>query len=130
MTEKIIWAELSKETLTDRRKDERLKLQYDLDVSGLNPDGKSFSISARARDISRHGCSFEIARTMLGGEIVSLSVVRKNSLGIREATKPVPFRIMWVAKENELFVVGAEMVMPADPWGVDFPPKIVPPKPH
>jgi hypothetical protein len=129
MSVRIDWAELSEEALADRRKGKRIKLRYELDVSGENSDGNAYSMQACTRDISEQGCSFEIAHTIFRGDIVSLKVMRKNHLGIPETTRPVAFRIMWTVKEEELWVVGAEMIVPEGPWGVAFPPKIALTKP-
>jgi hypothetical protein len=128
MNVRIDWAELSEEALADRRKGKRIKLRYELDVTGEGADGEAYLMKAWTRDVSEVGCCFEIARTMIRGEIVSMRVKRKNHLGIPESTYPVAFHIMWAKQENELCIVGAEMVAPEGPWGLAFPPKVVPTK--
>jgi hypothetical protein len=126
---KTDWVQLSQEALEDRRKGKRIKLQFDLEVVGADPDGRAYSVEARTLDVSEVGCSFEVARTLFPGEDVSLRVKRKNERATPQGADAVVFHIMWVKKEKDVYVVGAEMNIPGDPWKIAFPPKVSPVKP-
>jgi hypothetical protein len=129
METKTDWARLSEEAMEDRRKGKRVKLRFDLEVIGAEPDGRAYTMQASTRDVSEVGCSFEIARPMIAGDDVALRVKRKNEAGTVKGTGPLVFHVMWVKRERDLSVVGAEMIVPGDPWKIAFPPKIVNAKP-
>jgi hypothetical protein len=125
MGAKTDWANLLEETLEDRRKGKRVKLRYELEVVGADWEGKPYTMQASTLDVSEMGCSFEIARTLSPGEDVSLRVKRKDETGTQTSTGALVFHVMWVKKEKDLYVVGAEMVGHGNPWKIAFPPKII-----
>ncbi len=125
MTVQINWASLSSETLEDRRDGKRISLRFGLEVSGTDAAGAVFHVHGRTRNVSHHGCCFEVARPIVQGEKLELKVIRHNSAGEEESTEALPFRMQWVVKESELWVAGAEMVKPEAPWGISFPEKPV-----
>lgn len=124
MEAKTDWAQLSEEALDDRRKGKRVKLRFELEVVGAEPDGRAYSVEAKTRDVSEVGCSFEVSRTLFPGEDVSLRVKRKSEPPATHGSGALVFHIMWVKKEKDVYVVGAEMIVPGDPWKIVFPPKV------
>lgn len=123
MSVQINWASLSSETLEDRRGGKRVSLQFGLEVSGTDAAGAAFHVHGRTRNVSHHGCCFEVARRIVEGEKLSLKVIRHNAQGVTETTEALPFRMAWVVQEESLWVAGAEMVMLEAPWGITFPEK-------
>lgn len=123
MSVQINWANLSSETLEDRRGGKRVSLQFVLEVSGTDAAGAAFHINGRTRNVSHHGCCFEVARAVAQGEKLTLKVIRRNSAGVQESTEALPFRMAWVVQEENLWVAGAEMVKLEAPWGLSFPEK-------
>jgi hypothetical protein len=123
MNVQINWYSLSNETLEDRRDGKRVNLQFGLEISGTDAVGGTFYVQGRTRNVSHDGCCFELARSILKGEKLTLKVIRRNSLGVQESTETLPFRVAWVVPENNLWVVGAELAPLEAPWGVTFPDK-------
>lgn len=123
MGTKIDWANLSGQTIEDRREGKRIKLRYEIEACGADGEGATFSIHARTRDVSHQGCCLELERRVSPGDLLTLKVFRRNSSGVIECTSAVPFRISWIKKEGEIWVAGAEMVEQERPWGVKFPRK-------
>ena len=123
MNAQINWATLSNETLEDRRDGKRVSLQFGLEVSGMDAEGAAFHVRGRTRNVSHHGCCFEVARSIAQGEKLTLKVIRHNSQGVLESTDALPFRMAWVVQEENLWVAGAEMVQLEAPWGIKFPEK-------
>jgi hypothetical protein len=121
MNVQINWANLSSETLEDRRGGKRVTLQFRVEVIGMDVTETPYVVFGRTRNVSHHGCCFEVARSIAPGEKLSLRVIRLNSAGEHECTDALPFRAAWVIQEENLWVVGAEMVKVASPWGVAFP---------
>jgi len=123
MNVQINWSSLSNETLEDRRDGKRVSLQFGLEISGTDAAGGTFYVRGRTRNVSYHGCCFEVARSVAKGEKLTLKVIRRNSLGVQESTDALPFRVAWVVREDELWVVGAETAPVEAPWGLTFPDK-------
>jgi len=124
MNVQINWSNLSNETLEDRRDGKRVNLQYGLEISGKDAVGGTFYVRGRTRNVSYHGCCFELSRSILKGERLTLKVIRRNSLGVQESTEALPFRVAWVVREDNLWVGGAELAPVEAPWGVKFPEKL------
>jgi hypothetical protein len=129
MSVQINWASLSNETIEDRRDGKRIALQFGLEVSGTDATGAPFHIHGRTRNVSHHGCCFEVERSIVQGERLLLKVIRRNNAGEQETTEVLPFRMAWVVREENLWVAGAEMVKLEAPWGITFPEKPLVPKP-
>jgi hypothetical protein len=123
MSAQINWANLSSETLEDRRGGKRVSLQFGLEISGIDAAGVPFHTQGRTRNVSHHGCCFEVGRRIAQGEKLTLKVIRRNSSGVQESTEALPFRMAWVVQEENLWVAGAEMVKLEAPWGISFPEK-------
>jgi len=121
MTVQINWSRLSNETLEDRRNGKRVTLQFELEIGGVDSAGAAFTVQGRTRNVSHHGCCFEVARPVAKGERLTLRVVRRNAHGVHESTDALPFRLAWVVQEEDLWVAGADMVRMEAPWGVTFP---------
>jgi hypothetical protein len=122
----INWGELSEETHADRRDGKRIALTYGIEVRGVDESQAFYVCDAKTRNVSEHGCCFEINRQIKKGEVVSLQVMRHSPKGELQCTKALIFRICWVTREGELWLAGAEMAEQEKPWGIDFPPKGTP----
>lgn len=121
MNVQLKWATLSGETLEDRRGGKRVTLQFRVEIIGVDATETPFVVFGRTRNVSHHGCCFEVARSIAPGEKFSLQVIKLNAAGQHESTDALPFRAAWVVQEENLWVVGAEMVKVASPWGLAFP---------
>lgn len=123
MNVQINWSSLSNETLEDRRDGKRVSLQFRLEISGTDASGAAFHIRGRTRNVSHHGCCFELSRSILKGEKLTLKVIRHNSQGVQESTGALPFLVAWVVPEENVWVAGAELALVEAPWGITFPEK-------
>jgi hypothetical protein len=121
MNAQINWAGLSNETLEDRRDGKRVSLQFGLEITGVDAAGAAFTVHGRTRNVSHHGCCFEVTRPIVKGEQLTLKVIRPNAQGVRETTGALAFRLAWVLQEENLWVAGADMIRMEAPWGVTFP---------
>ncbi|HUK31557.1 MAG TPA: PilZ domain-containing protein [Candidatus Acidoferrum sp.] len=126
MATSIDWNQLSEEARNDRRRGKRVTLKYGLEVRGADDRGAFYACAAKTRNVSEHGCCFEIERKIKQGEIISLQVMRRNAKGEKESTRALIFRICWVVQDDGLWVAGAEMAEQEKPWGIAFPPKGTP----
>lgn len=123
MATSIDWNQLAEEARQDRREGRRVTLNYGLEVRGADEQGAFYVCAARTRNVSEHGCCFEIERMIKRGEVVSLQVKRRNPDGEKQTTRSLIFRICWVTTEENLWIAGAEMAEQEKPWGIAFPPK-------
>ncbi len=111
------------ESIEDRRQGKRLNLRFEIEISGKDVRGSDYHLETFTRDISQNGCCFAIPRELAVGEMVNLSVIHRNGTGAIEVKHPLRFHVAWVNQEDNTWLVGAEMLDPAKPWGVTFPPK-------
>lgn len=123
MNVQIDWASLSNETLADRREGKRASLQFGLEIRGTDAAGAAFSVQGHTRNVSHFGCCFEVPRSIIQGETLSLKVIKRKRLEVQESTEALPFRLAWVVQEENVWVAGAEMVRVEAPWGITFPEK-------
>ncbi len=123
MATSIDWKQLSEEARENRREGKRVTLIYGIEVRGADESGAFYACPARTRNVSEHGCCFEIERKIRQGEVVSLQVIRHDPNGEKQSTKALIFRICWVTQEENLWIAGAEMAEQEKPWGIAFPPK-------
>ena len=123
MSVQINWATLASETVGERRDGKRVSLQFGLEISGIDAAGNPFVVQGRTRNVSHYGCCFEVTRSIVRGEKLSLKVIRRDAEGSQETTGALPFRLAWVLQEENLWVAGAEMVRVEAPWGITFPEK-------
>jgi hypothetical protein len=126
MAASIDWSQLSEEAREDRREGKRVGLNYEIEVRGADEHGTFYASTARTRNVSEHGCCFEVGRKIRQGEVVSLQVMRRNPNGEKQSTRALIFRICWVTQEENLWLAGAEMAEQEKPWGIAFPPKGTP----
>lgn len=120
---KTDWKKLSQEALEDRRKGKRINLRFEVEVCGHDVAGNDYRMGTHTRDVSENGCCFVSNKELLKGEVISLGVIHRNGSGVAEVRQSHRYHIAWVVQEKEMWVVGAEMIDPAKPWGVSFPPK-------
>ena len=121
---RIDWEQLSEEAKEDRRIGKRVTLQFLLEISGKDAAKTDFHVKGRTRNVSHHGCCFELEHPVKRGDVLELRVLRHVAEGRVESTDPLAFRAAWVTREGEIWVVGAEMVAARGPWGIAFPPKV------
>jgi hypothetical protein len=121
MNIQIDWANLSSEALEDRRGGKRVTLQFKVEIIGVDAAEVPFVIFGRTRNVSHNGCCFEVGRSVVRGEKFSLRVIKLNAAGEHESTDALPFRAAWVLQEENVWVVGAEIVKIDQPWGIVFP---------
>lgn len=125
---KIDWERLSEDARNERRIGSRVTMQFPVEVSGNENEETRFRVKGRTRNVSLHGCCFEMEHNILRGDVVALKVMRRDREGRVQATDQLPFRAAWVVQEGNVWVVGAEMVTAVVPWGITFPPKGTPVK--
>ncbi len=117
----------------ERRRSNRLMLTIPLRVRGSDENGEAFECDAQTIDISRHGARIRIARTLAGGQQVTLI----NLANRREAPFRVAGPLAPMTKQGGEFGVmgplahGAEtedewgmesLDTNANLWGIRFPP--------
>jgi hypothetical protein len=99
-----------------RRNPRRVAIAHQIEVRGLSATGDAFAEQTRTVNVSERGCCFEVARTLVPGDIVSIKVRRANG-------GPYAFRVIWTSWRINHWVVGAILTETGDVWDMIFPPR-------
>ena len=120
------WEQLSQEVRSDRRNNKRVWLACPVEVSGFDMNRRLFCERTVTQDISYTGCRFLLKTQMARGNVVAIRLLGR---GHEEAPPghPILFNVIWVAREEDGWVVGALMFQPEKFWHVEFPDKNNPP---
>jgi hypothetical protein len=124
MPQRTDWQVLTQEVSADRRAGKRVAIRYAVIVRGIDQAGVPFCDETHTMNVSEEGCCFESPRDMTPGDIVTIRVIRRRSLGLHQ------FRVMWTARYHDHWTVGAKLLHPENVWGMAFPQKIQHPRPR
>lgn len=108
------WERLLNEVHDDRRKGVRVGIMYPITVRGVSR-GEDFAEETRTLNVSEKGCCFESAHPLRRGDVVSIEVRRRAHLGAKT------FRIVYIERRDEVWIVGATLMEGGDVWGISFP---------
>ncbi len=97
-----------------RRAPKRTVIVHQIQVCGFSATGDAFAEHTRTINVSERGCCFELSQCLVPGDTVSISVRRA-------AGGPYLFRVVWISRKTNHWVVGALIIDPADVWDMIFP---------
>lgn len=110
----------------DRRRGKRLFLNYSVEISGVDEEGRTFVERTRTEDISETGCRFHTQVLLRSGDRIEIKVVPPG--GQNFAAEPAQqFEVMWVEEKEKGWSIGARKCIKGKIWKVTFPP---PKSPH
>lgn len=120
MSNKADWEKVNEEATRERRKEPRLNLRFNIEVSGFDSDGKFFSELTTTDDISEHGCRFQLKREVEKNSVVAIRLLRPQ--GMEEAPERlVLFQVARAEKGTTRQTFGALKVQADQLWPVSFP---------
>jgi hypothetical protein len=120
---KLPWEELSAAANNDRRREQRLRLAFPVEVVGFDSHGAIFSERTVTTDISATGCRLHLKRLPDRNSVLA---IRLNSRRDEEAffDRPLLFEVMWLRREGDGWAVGVAKLAAETPeriWKVSFP---------
>jgi hypothetical protein len=117
------WEFIARETVSNRRRGKRVNLRYPVEVTGFDRAGKLFCENTVTTNVSATGCRVELKENVERGNTVAIKMLVKNSAPDAPVSKPQMFQIIWRARKNNVWVVGALKMTGDKFWQVDFPPQ-------
>ena len=116
------WEILAQQTVDERRKEKRVNLRFPVQVSGFTTTGKLFCKNTYTTDISATGCRVVLDEVVERGDMIGLKLLIKAEPGA-PITKPQMFQILWRARKDNVWMVGALKMTEDKFWQVEFPDK-------
>jgi hypothetical protein len=114
------WEVLDLEIAKDRRKEKRVFLRFQVEVSGFDPAGNLFRANGFTTDISATGCQVAIDEYVERGDIVAMKLLTKSEPNA-PVSKPQRFQILWRERKENVWTVGALKLTGEKFWQVDSP---------
>ncbi len=103
----------------ERRRGQRLRLSFHVEVTFAGTDGVAFRERASASDVSDRGCQIVLPRQLKAGDLVHLRVIRKFQPNAEE--RPFLYRVIWAEPSTDGWVAGLAALDSGNPWRVNFP---------
>jgi len=99
-----------------------VNLRFPVQVSGFTGTGKLFCKNTYTTDISATGCRVILDEVVARGDTIGLKLLIKAEPGA-PIVKPQMFQILWRARKDGVWMVGALKLTDDKFWMVDFPEK-------
>jgi len=116
------WEILAQQTIDERRKEKRVNLRFPVQVSGFTSTGKLFCKNTYTTDVSATGCRVVLDEVVACGDMIGIKLLIKAEPGA-PIIKPQMFQILWRARKDNVWMVGALKMTEDKFWMVEFPDK-------
>lgn len=103
----------------ETRREVRYPLEVEIEVSGVDAEGRAFHERTKTRNVSEWGCAFVSARKLTLDSILALRAASDGGDTAGEAPVAI-FQVVRAEREENKWLVGAWKFGGADIWGVDF----------
>ncbi len=123
------WEKLIEEVQGERRQHKRVVLAFPVEVSGFDRDRRLFCERTFTQDISYTGCRILLKTQVARGDVLAIRLLERGKEGAA-SERPLLFNVIWAARNNEGWLVGALMLQQEKFWRVDFPDQNKPPTPR
>jgi hypothetical protein len=101
----------------ERRRTKRLRLSFQIEVSGRDRAGHLFHDAAVTIDVNDDGCQFDLVRQLQRGDVVGIRVVgRGGKMG-----KLALFEVVWAEASERGWTIGAMKLQAVNIWNMHFP---------
>jgi|SRR5579872_360898 len=105
---------------SDRRRGSRVSLSFQVEIAGFDRTGQLFHDQTVTKDVSEHGCRFDLLRELQCGDVLLLRLSSRQG-GWSETGKPIAFEVAWVEPSAMGWSVGAAKLQHTDLWHMRFP---------
>lgn len=100
------------------RREVRYPLEVEIEVSGVDAEGRAFHERTKTRNVSEWGCAFVSTRKLSVDSILALRAASESGAA---GDAPVAiFQVVRVEREESQWLVGVWKFGGADIWGVDL----------
>jgi hypothetical protein len=101
----------------ERRRTRRVRLSFQIEVSGRDRAGHLFHEAAVTTDVNEDGCRFDLVRQLQRGDVVGIRVLGREG----KPGKLALFEVVWAKPSERGWTVGAVRLQPVNVWNVHFP---------
>jgi hypothetical protein len=102
----------------ERRREPRVRVAIEIEVSGIDPSGRPFREVTRTIEVSEWGCSFRLGVQVEMNALLALHPMGKQRYCL-PAPSPVMFQVNYSKQESGLWIVGASKMQRERLWDVD-----------
>jgi len=103
----------------DPRDTKRIKRQFQIEISGEDAAGTSFSEQAVTVDVSEGGCCFELLRPLRLNALIMIRLTDDRS-GLSPADRDQFFKVVWIEKSEHGWAIGVVTLEDKTPWAMNF----------
>ncbi|MGB8541617.1 MAG: hypothetical protein WCD49_08270 [Candidatus Acidiferrales bacterium] len=104
----------------DRRREERVDLEFVIEVCGFDSFLRFFTERTETRNVSGWGCQFPLRIEVSEEAVLAVRVIRQNGDG-ELASKSALFRVVRVSQEANGVLVHAQKMQPYKIWNAEIP---------
>lgn len=99
----------------DRRREERISIEFPNEVSGFNCAGRFESENTSTQNVSDASCNFHLTMEVEAGMVLAIRVMTMTN-GMKADPAPVLFCVARVERIPGGYSVGAVKLAPRAPW--------------
>jgi hypothetical protein len=104
----------------ERRRKKRLFLNYPVEISGIDCEGREFIERTKTEDISDSGCCVRTSVAVEKGSVLTVRLISPPAvLDSEEQVKQ--YEIIWSAQDDRGWTLGLKNLHSENPWKVRFP---------
>jgi hypothetical protein len=100
------------------RRENRMGLQFSIEVSGFDRFGKYFRERSETTNVSKNGCKFRVHQEINPDSVVAIRVV--PSRDPKDESAPILFQVSRTEATRDGWSAGAAKLLDGDPWSVYF----------
>src|SRR5262249_32815781 len=101
------------------RREARYRIPFEIEVSGIDRDGRIFRQETQTHSVSAWGCGFFSATPLKKGDIISIRVL--SGPGKQSGFTPqLPYQVVHVQRKEQNWEVGAVKMEEGEMWGADL----------
>jgi hypothetical protein len=104
----------------ERREDKRILAYVPVEVTELDSEGHPITERTFIEDVSDFGCRFSTRGQVQKGDTVAVKLLGPNGKNLPDE-KPRLYEIMWVARKERGYTVGARVLLGEKLANVKFP---------
>jgi len=102
----------------ERRREPRVEVSIEIEVSGIDPKGKPFQEVTRTIEVSEWGCSFRLSLPLEINALLALTLTG-NQPHCLPAPAPVMFQVNYAKQDSSAWIIGVSKMQAERLWDVE-----------
>ena len=101
------------------RREARYEVPFEVEVTGIDAEGKVFHLRAFTRNVSQWGCGFLSPLELKKDDIIAIRLVPPTEVEASQRPQ-VRFQVVRVEREGQSWAIGAWKMDTDNVWGVEL----------